>query len=69
MLETDKAVVYCTVVPDDSDLALALKEHHKSIEQATGTPMHVCEVPNGQTVVTESCSNVKEAEVKVHSSK
>jgi hypothetical protein len=67
LLETDKAVVYCAVTPEDSPLAQALKEHHKGIEQATGTPLMLgTVVPNGETVLAESVDSIKNAEIQVN---
>lgn len=58
MLETDKALVYYSITPEDSQLALALKQHKKNIEQATGTPLKVLDtgvVSNGnvEAVIAE----------------
>lgn len=67
-MEVDKAVVYCTVDPHDSTLAQALKNHHKNIEQSTGTPLVLGEVvPNGEGVIAESIDTIKNAEIKVSS--
>lgn len=66
LLETDKAAVYCMVTPPDSQLALALKDHHKNIEQSTGTPLMLDKlVPNGETVVAECVDTIKSAEIQV----
>jgi len=67
LLETDKAIVYCAVTPDDSPLAQALKEHHKNIEQATGTPLVLGGQlePNGEAVIAESVDTIKSAEIQV----
>ncbi|KAL3080009.1 hypothetical protein niasHT_034567 [Heterodera trifolii] len=59
LVETDKAVAYCTVMPEDSPLGLALKEHRENIQQATGTPLFMNETPNGDTFLAESCDKIK----------
>uniref|UniRef100_A0A914IBR5 isoleucine--tRNA ligase n=1 Tax=Globodera rostochiensis TaxID=31243 RepID=A0A914IBR5_GLORO len=65
LVETDKAVAHCTVMPADSPLGLALKEHHENIQQATGTPLFMDEVPKGAVELAASNDKIKNFEVQL----
>lgn len=64
-MKTDSAIIYYSVKPENSALTAALKTHHEDIETATGTPLKVGVVPEGDTITFESSSKIKEAEIQV----
>ncbi|KAJ1367288.1 Isoleucine--tRNA ligase, cytoplasmic [Parelaphostrongylus tenuis] len=65
LVSTDSAMVYCIVKPVTSQMAAVVLSHKKKIEEATGTPMILEELPSGKSATVTNVSTVKDAEVSL----
>ncbi|PIO57686.1 hypothetical protein TELCIR_20894, partial [Teladorsagia circumcincta] len=65
LVSTDPAVVYCVVEPKSSQLASVVTSHKERIEEATGTPLRLEQLPSGKRATVSGVSTVKDSEVSL----
>ncbi|MCP9261114.1 Isoleucine--tRNA ligase, cytoplasmic [Dirofilaria immitis] len=65
LMPNDKAVAYCKVSPPTHHLVAVIKDYNEFIENATGTPVRLSNLPDDTVPTAISCSAVKNAKIEV----
>ncbi|VDP12826.1 unnamed protein product [Onchocerca flexuosa] len=68
LLPNDKAVAYCKISPSTHRLAAVIKDYSEFIENVTGTPVLLSNLPDDvkNAKIEVSCSSVKDAKIELH---